>query len=102
MGKKRKKRQTKTIPILPLAGIGAAVAEPVRRAVAGDFEGAVIQLVQSSTGVDVVGGTGFHPEWLPTFWGPIIAGTIGHKIANMLGINRIFSKLPSPLNKLRL
>ena len=67
----------------------------------GDFEGAIKELIQTSTGVDL-DGTGWHPEWMGKFWYPVIAGAIGHKIANMVGINKVFARLPSPLNKLRL
>ena len=99
--RKRRRRGPRTIPILPLAGLGAAVAEPVRRVVSGDVEGGLIELVQRSTGVCVADGS-FNPEWLKSFWVPVIVGIIGHKVANMLGLNRVFSRLPSPLNKLRL
>jgi len=68
----------------------------------GDFENAAYELVQTTTGIDVIGGTGWHPEWMGKFWYPVLAGTIGHKIANMIGVNRVFARLPSPLNKLRL
>ena len=103
MGKKRKKRRApRTIPVLPLVGVGAAVYEPVRRAVSGDMQGGLTELVQRSTGIDVLGGSGWHPEWLASFWLPIIVTTVGHKIANITGINRVFSRLPAPLNKLRL
>jgi len=83
-------------------GLAGGCAEPIRRAVAGDYHGAIIELVQTSTGIDVLGGSGWHPEWMGTFWLPTIAGAIGHKIANMIGVNRVFARLPSPLNKLRL
>lgn len=100
-GKKRRRRGPRTILILPLAGVGVAVMEPVKRAFAGDFEGAAKELVQTATGVSTEDGS-FHPEWLQKFWMPIIVGAVGHKVAGMVGINRMFSRLPSPLNKLRL
>lgn len=99
--RKRRRRNPRTIPILPLAGIAAGVIEPIRRGMAGDFEGALVELVQTTTGVSTVDGT-WHPEWLGKFWYPVIAGAIGHKAAGLLGVNRVFARLPSPLNKLRL
>lgn len=101
MARRKKKRQTKTIPILPLAGIAAGVAEPVKRMVSGDIEGGLIELVQRTTGVSIVDGS-FHSEWLQSFWMPVIISELGHRVANMLGINRRLANLPSPLNKLRL
>ena len=99
--RKRRRRASRTIPILPIAGLAAGVAEPVKRMVSGDIEGGLVELVQRTTGVSTVDGT-FHPEWLKSFWVPVIVSIIGHKVANMTGLNRIFSRLPSPLNKLRL
>jgi len=81
--------------------LGAGVIEPVQRAMQGDFQGAIKELVQTTTGVCTDDGS-WHPEWMGKFWYPVLAGAIGHKIANMVGVNRVFARLPSPLNKLRL
>jgi len=99
--RKRRRRGSRTIPILPIAGVAAGTIEPIRRAMSGDFEGAIKELVQTTTGVSTEDGT-FHPEWLGKFWYPVIAGIVGHKVAGWTGLNRVFSRLPSPLNKLRL
>ena len=101
MGKKRKRRRPKTIPILPIVGLVGGAIEPIKRIVTGDFEGGLKELAQITTGVSLDDGS-WNPEWMKKFWVPVIVGIIGHKVANMLGINRVFSRLPSPLNKLRL
>ena len=100
--RKRRRRAPRTIPVLPIVGVIGGVVDPISRALAGDYTGAAHELIQTSTGIDILGGTGWHPDWMVKFWGPVIAGAIGHKIANMVGVNRVFSRLPSPLNKLRL
>jgi len=97
---RKRRRRKRTIPIVPIIGVAAGAAEPIRRAVAGDFMGALGELRNTVTGFDEYGN--FNPQWLMTFWGPTIGGILFHKVANMLGINRIFNNLPSPLNKLRL
>ena len=75
--------------------------EPIKRAIDNDFEGAIRELAQTTTGVSLDDGS-WNPEWMKKFWVPVIAGIVGHKVANMLGLNRVFARLPSPLNKLRL
>lgn len=97
----RRRRRKKTIAMLPIVGIIGGVQEPIRRAIQGDWQGAVTELIQTSTGISTVDGT-WHPEWLTTFWAPVIAGALGHKVASLMGINKTFANLPSPLNKLRL
>jgi len=98
---KKKRRRSRTIPILPIIGLAGGVLEPVKRVVSGDWEGGLTELAQRATGVDLTTGT-FNPQWLGSFWLPIIVGAGMHKVANWLGINRMFANAPSPLNKLRL
>ena len=98
--RKYKRRKKKTIPILPLIGLGIGVAKPVSRAVKGDFNGALGELRNTVLLMDEHGN--FHMEWAKYFWAPVIGGVIGHKVATMLGVNKWMTNLPSPLNKLRL
>ena len=100
--RKRRRRAPRTIPVLPIVGVVGGVVEPISRAMAGDYAGAAHELIQTSTGIDILGGSGWHPDWMLKFWGPVVAGIIGHKIAGWTGLNRVFSRLPAPLNKLRL
>jgi len=98
---RKRRRAKRTIPVLPIVGIVGGSIEPIKRAMDGDFEGAIKELAQITTGVSLDDGS-WNPEWMKKFWIPVIVGVIGHKIANMLGINRTFANLPAPLNKLRL
>lgn len=104
---KRKRRGPRTIPILPLAGFVAGVAEPIQYAIDGNPAMGLHRLLEQTTGFGVtIAGQGaqhgFVLEDAKKFWVPVIVGAIGHKLANMTGINRVFSRLPAPLNKLRL
>ena len=101
MAKKKKRRRSRTIAILPIIGLAGGLSEPIQVAMRGDFENAANLAVAHYTGYNFINGT-YSIEWLKKGWIPLIAGVIGHKAANMLGINRAFADLPSPLNKLRL
>lgn len=107
--RKRRRRGPRTIPVLPMLSL----APPIIRAAewikdplaAGDFKGvaynAAYSLLKDFAGYDLnenrwTGGNMFQT------YGAMIAGYAGHKIATMLGVNRIFARLPRPLNRLRL
>jgi hypothetical protein len=38
--------------------------------------------------------TGWHPEFMIGTYGGLIAGVIGHMIANKLGVNRYMKRIP--------
>lgn len=100
MARRKTKRRQRTIAVAPLLGLVGGLQDPIQRAVAGDFMGALHESRNIITGFDEFGG--WNPQWMAKFWGPVIGGVLMHKVANFIGVNRQFAKLPSPLNKLRL
>lgn len=62
--------------------------------------GAGIGLVSNLTGYDVDHGWSFQA--LIGGWTPIVAGIGVHYLANLLGLNRMMARTPSPINKLRI
>lgn len=108
--RKRRRRSPRTIPILPIGGalVGATVPSEwsggntvISRLMEGNFVDAAKIAQAHYLGIDPYDGK-FKIELAAHGWVPIIVGGIMHKAANMLGINRHMSRLPSPLNKLRL
>lgn len=103
--KKRRRRGPKTIPILPIIGVGVGLAEPVINMVSDPS----VETIKNSlnhigliySGFNAIEGQ-FQPDMLMKGLVPAIAGAVGHKLCNMFGLNRAFANLPSPLNKLRL
>lgn len=98
--RRRRRRNPRTIAIAPVLGLVGGLQDPIQRAVGGDYMGALHEARNIITGFDEFGG--WNPQWMAKFWGPVLGGVLMHKVANMLGVNRQFAKLPSPLNKLRL
>ena len=101
--KKRRYRRKMTIPLLPVAGIGAAIfakpggfnLSPFEAATRGNFEYALRALLRTFTGYDYVTG-----EWsiqAATGLWATLGGFVGHKIANALGINRLLATHKVPL-----
>lgn len=99
--KKKRRRAKRKLPLLPIVGVIAtpAVTQTIQAAMAGDFARIPTKLGYL-VGLNDSGK--FESRILIENMVPIVAGVAGHKIANMLGINRIFNNLPSPLNKLAL
>lgn len=98
--RRRRRRNPRTIAIAPVLGLVGGLQDPIQRAVAGDYMGALHEARNIITGFDEFGG--WNPQWMTKFWGPVIGGVLMHKVANFIGVNRQFAKLPAPLNKLRL
>lgn len=107
--RRSRRRAKKTIPILPIISLAPPAAnfitwvkEPL---MAGNFEGAAYNaaytLLKDFVGYDL-NEQRFTGGNLIQTYGAIAAGYIGHRLANMFGVNRIFKNLPRPLNKLRL
>lgn len=101
--RRRRRRRPKTIPIIPvLATLGPAIITAKNAWDSGwGVEGVVDNLIQIYTGYSPVNKT-FNMERLNHGLVPALVGAAAHKLLNMLGVNRTFANLPSPLNKLRL
>lgn len=105
--KKRRKRKTRTIPLAPIIGFfgpllgakygGKGIIDHIKE---GDFTNAAKDACVLTTGFDPVWGT-FNIQRAEALKGLLI-GILVHKVAGYLGANRVFSNLPSPLNKLRI
>jgi len=109
--RKRRRRRPRTVPILPIVGAGAGFFIPAATSggghspftaltVAKDPNWAMEAIVENYTGYNI-----FTGSWdIANARGliPAVVGAVAHKVLNMLGVNRTFANLPSPLNKLRL
>lgn len=120
---RRSYRKKRTIPLAPTIGLlgGAALAapyytpnSPVTLLKRGDLDGAARTAITNLTGIYIVGASAgggvrfdvaraLNPFDLSAgaAWKMALLGGIIHKVANMAGVNRHMSSLPSPLNKLR-
>jgi hypothetical protein len=95
----RRGRKSKKIPMLPLAGLGAMVATPGFRGVSivddvmkGDFNGAMYDARERFLCVDNTGK--FQVGWVLPNYAPLIFGVIGHMVAQKVGINKYFDRIP--------
>jgi hypothetical protein len=87
-----------TVPILPIIGIAASPAAiyGVKNAMSGNGPG-----VQESLGwLAGIKSGAFDWNTLQQNWTPILLGFAGHKIASMIGINRMLGKAKIPLVRL--
>jgi len=92
--KRRRRIKSKKIPILPLAGLGVALAKPIENALAGDYKGALAELGARFTGYNYQSQV-FDPKYaLMNGYLPVVAGSIGSKVATKLGVNRALGKIP--------
>jgi hypothetical protein len=85
--------------MLPLAGLGAMVATPGFRGVSivddvmkGDFNGAMYDARERFLCVDNTGK--FQVGWVLPNYAPLIFGVIGHMVAQKVGINKYFDRIP--------
>ena len=107
--KKSRRRGRRTIPILPLVGIGVGLTSPEYggKSVIDDLltqnfgqYGIMHALVGNFTGYDTV--TGRFDIMRAKGLQAVVVGSIAHKALGWLGVNRMFSRAPSPLNKFSL
>lgn len=95
MGKNKLKRKKRsfTIPLATVAGVIAAVAEPLQTAMTGNYVAAADQFVQGMTGYSF-----YQRNWdagrLMQGAIPIIVGGTVSSVASKLGINRKLSRIP--------
>jgi len=102
----RRRRRTRKIPLAPVIGLGAGILGRVPGAPKsnldyikdGDWYGFVHHLVIGFTGYHMDTGTFDFTKATGLY--ATLGGLLIHKIASWLGVNRIFGRLPSPLNKL--
>lgn len=66
----------------------------------GNIGWALEGIVENYTGFNIYDGT-FRIEAAKGLASAVV-GVLAHKVLTMLGVNRAFANLPSPLNKLRL
>lgn len=92
--KRARPKKDKRMPILTLAGIGAAVSKPIQNAIEGDYEGALAELGARFTGYNYQSKTFDWKYAAMNGYIPIIAGAIGSKIATKVGANRAIAKIP--------
>ena len=108
LGKSKKKRRTKTIPLAIVLGGAAGIvgrppgahASPLEATMQGDYNGAMNLLIENFTGFyppegrwDIQRAVGLKG---------LVIGAVVHKVMGWLGINRSFANLPAPLNKIRI
>ena len=95
MTKKRKRRtKDKRVPVLTLLGLGAAVANPVQQAIAGNYEGAIAEAGARFTGYNYQSKVFDLKYAFMNGYLPIILGALGSKAATKLGVNRAMKKIP--------
>lgn len=107
---RKRRRRKRTITVLPIVGGVAGVfippvtagggISPFDNLKTGQFNWAFEGIVENYTGFNI-----FTGDWNIANAKGLVAAVVGvaaHKVLNMLGLNRAFANLPSPLNKLRL
>lgn len=108
--RRRRGRADRRIPILPLAGLAAGLMSAnrnggIQQITSGDFSGGLQnlsrELVVNATGYDYV-AQGWMPSRLLEFYGPIIAGAVGSKVATWTGANRYMKRIPFIGGKIKL
>jgi len=91
---KKKAKKDKRVPVLPLLGLGAAVAKPIQQAIAGDYEEAIAELGARFVGYNYQSRVFDLKYAFMNCWLPIILGAVGSKVATKLGVNRSVAKIP--------
>jgi len=101
--RKRRRRRTRTIPVLPIAGFAASTNAwgAWGNFAAGDFGSGLEKVFAGWTGYSFKQGD-FDFARMAHGLLPIALGVLVHKGLNFLGVNRVFSGLPSPFNRVRL
>ncbi len=113
--KKRKRRGSRKIPIAPTAGLIYGLIKPhpwgnqgdwenesmVGKAMKGKVDEVLKDVLSKTTGFKP-DGSGFDVSILLDTYGPAIVGALVSKAMDVLGVNRVFSRLPSPLKRLKI
>lgn len=91
----------KSIPILPILGGAIGVfasyeASSKNLTTSAGMKSFLDQLSMSYTGFNPATNK-FNPSTLVRGWAPLIAGGIGHKLANRLGINQTLTRHGIPI-----
>lgn len=86
-----------TIPIAAVGGIAVGLARPAKTLIANpqNVELAMNQLIEGYTGFYVPDGS-WDMNRLKFGLYPLLAGVAAHKIASIVGLNRILSKAKVP------
>ena len=105
------RRRSKGIPILPLAGVGNYLIQSftaggkLNRLQSGDIGGYLQwvgkDLVFYGTGFDITNKT-WNANAFMQGTGVMLLTVLAHKVANWLGVNRMFARMKSPFNKIRI
>jgi hypothetical protein len=96
--KRRRGSRKMTIPIAPIAGLIAGLAEPAVIAMTGDFATAADKLVGKYTGYSMAQKT-WRLEWAMEGLTPLILGALVHKFVGgpPLNINGMLARAKVPL-----
>jgi len=97
--RKRRRSRSLTIPLAPIAGLIAGIAEPINYAIQGDYNSAMEVVVRNYTGYSMQHKS-FNPvEYLPRGLLPLIGGLLVHKFVggSPLNLNRILARNKVPL-----
>lgn len=97
MTKKRQRGKRKfTIPVAPVVGLIAGLAEPLHRARYGDWDGAIDELSLAYLGYS----TRLN-KWsinsMARGAAPLLMGLLVHKTASLLGVNRMLAQAGVPI-----
>lgn len=84
--KKRRRSRSMTIPLAPVAGLAAGVAEPIAYAMKGDVVQAFNHLSRNYTGVDIGSGS-FSVDRLKKGLVPLVIGLLVHKFVGGAPLN---------------
>ena len=99
MGRRKRGRRghSMTIPLAPVLGLAAGLADPARIAMEGDFPRAIAVATQHYTGYDPVGGT-WSAEALKKGLLPLVIGMLVHKFVGgpPLNLNRMLGQAKVP------
>jgi len=105
LGKKRRRRSKKTIPLAPTLGIVGGFGDLVTRAMAGeDLQHLLAVATLRATGFNTESGAfePHHPDGLIRGMGPVIAGLLIHKFVGgwPLNVNRMLASSGIPYVRL--
>lgn len=99
--KKRSRRYSMTIPLAPIAGLAAGLAEPAQKIIGGDLAGGLNLIGCNYTGYDAYSGS-FNLDHLKRGLLPLIVGLLVHKFVGgaPLNLNRVLARAKVPFIRL--